>query len=241
MKEQIITVNMRRSTHPTHRPTGTHKRAIVYYILVAILTILILFNIVSLSVKLYYSNQLIDKQYEYISELETTIELQKQLISKQEKLIASRQVTKQLSDMQIPLSSLPQAKYILTAEEQRLLENLVWCEAGNQAEHTQMAITQVVINRLQSPYFPSTITKVINQPKQFSPAYGTRIQNAQPTDTTKSAVQRVLNGEIVIPNNVVYFWLPECVNISPWFESMQEDNFYQQIEDINFYYCQYQK
>lgn len=59
------------------------------------------------------------------------------------------------------------------AEEDRmaeleLLAILVRAEAGNQPAEGKQAVAGVVLNRVEDPRFPNTITEVIYAPKQFS-------------------------------------------------------------------------
>ena len=59
------------------------------------------------------------------------------------------------------------------AEEDRmaeleLLAMLVRAEAGDQSAEGKQAVAGVVLNRVDDPRFPNTITEVIYAPKQFS-------------------------------------------------------------------------
>ena len=57
-----------------------------------------------------------------------------------------------------------------SASEQELLAALIFCEAGNQPYDGQIAVGAVVMNRVRSGSFPDTITDVIYQSGQFTPA-----------------------------------------------------------------------
>lgn len=57
-----------------------------------------------------------------------------------------------------------------SASEQELLAALIFCEAGNQPYDGQVAVGAVVMNRVRSGSFPETITDVIYQSGQFTPA-----------------------------------------------------------------------
>lgn len=54
--------------------------------------------------------------------------------------------------------------------EKELLAALIFCEAGNQPYEGQVAVGAVVMNRVRSGSFPDTITDVIYQSGQFTPA-----------------------------------------------------------------------
>lgn len=48
------------------------------------------------------------------------------------------------------------------------LATAIFFEARNQHIDGQMAVAEVIINRVESPKWPNTICEVVNQPKQFS-------------------------------------------------------------------------
>ncbi len=54
--------------------------------------------------------------------------------------------------------------------DKELLAALIFCEAGNQPYEGQVAVGAVVMNRVRSGSYPDTISDVIYQPGQFSPA-----------------------------------------------------------------------
>lgn len=55
-------------------------------------------------------------------------------------------------------------------DDQTLLAAIIYCEAGNQAYAGQVAVGMVIMNRVYSPLFPSTIKEVVYQKTQFAPA-----------------------------------------------------------------------
>lgn len=60
----------------------------------------------------------------------------------------------------------------LTEEEVDTLARLVWLEARGEPFEGQVAVVEVVLNRILSPLFPDTVDEVVYQrdPVQFSPA-----------------------------------------------------------------------
>lgn len=54
--------------------------------------------------------------------------------------------------------------------DQELLAALIFCEAGNQTYEGQVAVGAVVMNRVQSEVYPNSISEVIYQSGQFTPA-----------------------------------------------------------------------
>lgn len=57
-----------------------------------------------------------------------------------------------------------------STDDTSLLAALIYCEAGNQSYEGMVAVGAVVMNRVYSPSFPNTISEVIYQGGQFTPA-----------------------------------------------------------------------
>lgn len=62
--------------------------------------------------------------------------------------------------------------------EKELLACLVWAEARGEDQMGKRLVVDVVLNRVDSPSFPSTITDVIYQRNQFSPVTDGNLQKA---------------------------------------------------------------
>ena len=76
------------------------------------------------------------------------------------------------------------------ARDQELLAALIFCEAGNQPYEGQVAVGAVVMNRVRSGSFPNTITEVIYQSGQFTPAMTGWLDSVLASDGyTDSAMQ----------------------------------------------------
>ena len=79
-----------------------------------------------------------------------------------------------------------------------LLANLIYCEAGGEPYQGQVAVGAVVINRVRSEKFPDTVTGVIYQKRQFSPAGSGRLALAlaqnKATNSCYQAAQEAMNG-----------------------------------------------
>lgn len=101
-----------------------------------------------------------------------------------------------------------------TADEEPLLAAVVYCEAGNQSYEGQLAVANVVINRVKSSLFPNTIKEVIFAPGQFMPATSPRLnaalQNGVPASCTQAAKDAIAGN-----NNVegFYFFLSGPFNV----------------------------
>ena len=80
-------------------------------------------------------------------------------------------------------------------------ENLKWLafiiqiEARNECLQGKMAVGNVVMNRVRSPLFPSTIKDVILAPGQFPPAHSRDVNTFPVSASSLEAARRVLNGE----------------------------------------------
>lgn len=88
-----------------------------------------------------------------------------------------------------------------TSDEEYLLACLVYCESGNQSYEGQLAVANVVLNRVASPRFPNTIKDVIYQANQFGPAGSgslARVLASGPSEAAKQAAKDAIAGN----NNV---------------------------------------
>lgn len=68
-------------------------------------------------------------------------------------------------------------------DELQMLAILVMAEAGNQDLKGKRLVVDVVLNRVDDPRWPDTITDVINQPYQFSPMTDGGFERAAQTVT----------------------------------------------------------
>lgn len=88
------------------------------------------------------------------------------------------------------------------ADEVKLLAALIQCEAGNQPYEGKVAVGAVVMNRVKSGAYPSSIYGVIYASGQFTPALnGTvaRVYNSgKISDSNYQAAQAAINGETTV-------------------------------------------
>ncbi len=92
-----------------------------------------------------------------------------------------------------------------------LLANLIYCEAGGEPYEGQVAVGAVVINRLLSAKYPDTLTGVIYQRGQFSPAGSGRLAIALAQNKATSSCYRAADEAMSGVSNVgtcVYFRTP---------------------------------
>ena len=84
-----------------------------------------------------------------------------------------------------------------SASDVDLLARLITAEAGGESYNTMLCVGAVVVNRVQSPLFPNTISGVINQVSsgyyQFTPVMSGTIKNA-PSQSAITAAYESLKG-----------------------------------------------
>ena len=76
-----------------------------------------------------------------------------------------------------------------SADEETLLAALVQCEAGGQGVQCMTAVGAVVVNRVRSGSYPSSIHNVIYQRGQFGPASSGRLESRLASGVSSSARQ----------------------------------------------------
>ncbi|HHX73972.1 MAG TPA: LysM peptidoglycan-binding domain-containing protein [Firmicutes bacterium] len=96
-----------------------------------------------------------------------------------------------------PVGPVSRGGRTVSAAEMDLLARLVHAEAGGEPYQGQVAVAATVLNRVDSPRYPSTITAVIYQVVdghyQYSPVLDGRI-NLPATETARRAVAEALTG-----------------------------------------------
>ncbi|SER74371.1 cell wall hydrolase [Lachnobacterium bovis] len=98
----------------------------------------------------------------------------------------------------------------VSASEEFLLGAIIQCEAGGEPYEGKLAVGSVILNRVHSPKFPNSLTGVIYQSGQFTPARSGRLamvlQSGRVDASCMQAAREVLSGKITI--NCLYF----CMN-----------------------------
>ena len=91
----------------------------------------------------------------------------------------------------------PQAVISYSEEDYNNFLRIVEAEATGGDVLSKMIVANVIINRVNHPYFPNSVTEVIFQGdgEQFSPVADGRFYSVAVTDTTIEAVNRALMGE----------------------------------------------
>ena len=79
-----------------------------------------------------------------------------------------------------------------------LLARALYTLGHGESYETLLALGSVIMNRVDSPWFPDTVEEVINQPHQF--AYGSRYD-----ERTLKAAREVIEGKRTVKSYVVYY------------------------------------
>ena len=85
----------------------------------------------------------------------------------------------------------------VSVDDETLLAAIIFCEAGNQSYEGKLAVGSVVMNRVRSGRYPSSISAVIYQGGQFTPAYTGALARALANEISSScrqAAQEALAG-----------------------------------------------
>lgn len=90
-------------------------------------------------------------------------------------------------------------------DELQMLAILVMAEAGNQDLEGKRLVVDVVLNRVDDPRWPDTITEVINQPYQFSPMRDGGFERAAATITDECFEAVALELESRLDYGIHYF------------------------------------
>lgn len=113
-------------------------------------------------------------------------------------------------------------------EEQEALDivaRVVQGEAGGCPWMHQIAVAAVVVNRVNSPYFPDTVREVVAAPGQYTTLYLTGFDQA--SRQCYEAAKKALDGESGVPEDVIWqaefiqgreiWWISEVD--TGWFKS----------------------
>lgn len=106
--------------------------------------------------------------------------------------------------------------YEYTDWELDLLARLIYSEGGTESYQTQIMIGSVVMNRVDDPYFPNTISEVIYQENQFSvttiPVNGVIAIDRPADEEAREAALEVLTYGSVLPPKVQVFYYKGVTN-----------------------------
>ncbi|HHW38176.1 MAG TPA: LysM peptidoglycan-binding domain-containing protein [Bacillales bacterium] len=86
-----------------------------------------------------------------------------------------------------------------------LLAKLIEAEAGDEPFIGQVAVGNVIVNRINDSRFPDTIESIVYEPGQFTPVSTGRINYVEPTKSSIDAAKKALQGEKPVKNAVYFF------------------------------------
>lgn len=86
-----------------------------------------------------------------------------------------------------------------------ILYKICHAESRGEGEKGQMAVANVILNRVKSSDFPNSIEGVVFQSGQFTPAASGSFNSISPSAQVKESVRKVINGERVFADDVLYF------------------------------------
>lgn len=102
-----------------------------------------------------------------------------------------------------------------TEADRLLLAKITQVEAGDESYESQLAVANVILNRVKDSRFPKTIRDVIYSGRQFPPAHNGLLDRSVPKVDALRAAKDALNGK----NNVedaVYFYNPKVSKGAFW-------------------------
>lgn len=102
-----------------------------------------------------------------------------------------------------------------TEAEFNLLAKIVQVESGYEGYEGQLAVANVILNRVKSNKFPATIKEVIYSGKQFPPAHNGLLDKSVPNKSVLKATKDAMNGKNNI-GDAVYFFNPKVTSGSFW-------------------------
>ena len=118
----------------------------------------------------------------------------------------------------------PEFVYELSEEDLEALLRIVEAEAGSEDEDGRLLVANVVLNRVNSEDFPTTVKEVVFQQSegvtQFSPVASGRYYTVEISEETIAAVGRALTGED-ISQGALYFASRKYANSEKmrWFDT----------------------
>ncbi|MBM7564003.1 cell wall hydrolase [Paenibacillus sacheonensis] len=104
-------------------------------------------------------------------------------------------------------SFLDQPAKSFTDADLMLLAKITMVESGYEPYAGQLALANVILNRVKDPRFPDTIRDVIYSGRQFPPAHNGLLDKSKPNATSLRAAKDALNGKNNI-GNALYFYNP---------------------------------
>lgn len=141
----------------------------------------------------YVSAQYVEVAVDYGTAI--TIEEEQALIAAQK--AAEEQAAREAAAAQQSAKRQQNAAVAASYDDVTLLAALIQCEAGSEPYEGKLAVGAVVVNRMRSGSYPSTVQGVIYQSGQFSPAASGKLASVAasgPSSSCIQAAQEALSG-----------------------------------------------
>lgn len=113
----------------------------------------------------------------------------------------------------------PSSGYVDRSDHLELLARVIAAEAEGEPFEGQVAVGAVILNRVNHPGFPNTLSGVIYQPHAFESVTNGLIWRRTPSQEAYSAARSALNGWDPT-YGAIFFWNP-YKPVSPWIWSRQ--------------------
>ncbi|CAM3680117.1 cell wall hydrolase [Marinicrinis lubricantis] len=111
-------------------------------------------------------------------------------------------------------------KQELTNPNLTLLAKLIYAEAGHESYNGQLAVGNVILNRVEDPRFPDTIPQVIYARGQFTPALDGTLTELEPSKQSMKAAREAMLG-VEVAGDALYFYNPKRNADNPFFKSLE--------------------
>lgn len=108
----------------------------------------------------------------------------------------------------------PAASYVSTNDQVNLLARVVAAEAEGEPFTGQVAVAAVILNRIEHPGFPNTLSGVVYQPHAFESVSNGLVWRRTPSNEAVRAAQSALNGWDPTYGST-FFWNPSKP-VSAW-------------------------
>lgn len=108
-----------------------------------------------------------------------------------------------------------EVKELYTEEELYWLSRIVSAESKGESEVGQVAVANVVLNRVKSDSFPDSIEEVVFQDGQFDPVRNGSIHDT-PTSSAVESATRALEGERIVDEKILFFYNPDATSRGNW-------------------------
>ncbi len=122
-----------------------------------------------------------------------------------------------------------------TDDELEMMGYVLQSEVGNCSEASKIAVANVIINRVKTGRFGSSLSDVLTAPNQFTAISSYYNRTNPPSQNTMDCAKRALNGEGASESNgAIYYYAPKYCSSSSaaWFESL---TFCMELEGQRFF------